>query len=136
MQAVGIKIVNEQALPLSTISYDAAARAVANSKADYLFYPAAGNLNATMARAMYDTGYKLKYARAHLRLRVRLHRGRRRAAAEGAVTWIRSLPTEEAGSQPGDRPRFVEWMGRAAPGVRPDTSPPTPGRRRRPSSTP
>ena len=34
---------------------------MANSKADYLFYPAAGNLNATMARAMYDTGYKLKY---------------------------------------------------------------------------
>ena len=119
MEAVGIKIVNEQALPLSTISYDAAARAVANSKADYLFYPAAGNLNSTMARAMYDTGYKLKYLELISGYGSDFIEVAGKPAAERAVTWIRSLPTEEGGSNP-ETARFVEWMGRVAPGVRPD----------------
>ena len=42
------------------------------------------------------------------------------AAAEGAVNFIRSVPNEEINSNPEGK-NFVEWMGRAAPGVSPDT---------------
>ena len=119
MEAVGIKIVLEQALPISTISYDAAARAVANSKADYLFYPAAGSLNVTMARAMYDTGYKLKHLELISGYGSDFIEVAGAAVAENAVTWIRSVPIEEKASN-AETARFVEWMGRAAPGVKPD----------------
>ena len=37
MEAAGIQIVNRQVLPVATLSFDSAARAVANSGADYLF---------------------------------------------------------------------------------------------------
>jgi ABC-type branched-subunit amino acid transport system substrate-binding protein len=119
MQAVGIKIVSEQAVPLSTLSYDAAARGVANSKADYVFYPAGGNLNASFARSMASAGYQpkfLEYLTAYGSNFVEVAG----AAAEGAVNFIRSIPNEEAGSNKGVS-QFIEWMGRAAPGVTPDT---------------
>ena len=119
MQAVGIKIVNEQALPLSTLSYDAAARGVANSKADYLFYPAAGNLNVTMARAMHDTGYKLKY-QEYITAYGSNFIPLAGAAAEGVVTWIRALPNEERGSN-AEQSAYLDWMTRVAPGITADT---------------
>jgi ABC-type branched-subunit amino acid transport system substrate-binding protein len=119
MEAVGIRIVLDRPVPLSTLSYDTHARAVANSKADYLFYPAAGNLNAAMARSMEDTGYKLKfgeYLTAYGSNFIELAG----SAAEGAVSFARALPTEEAASNP-EATAFVQWMGRVAPGVPADT---------------
>lgn len=119
MQAVGIKIVYEQAVPLSTLSYDAAARGVANSKADYLFYPAAGNLNVAMARAMYDTKYKLKYGE-YITAYGSDFVDVAGPAAEGVVTWIRALPSEEAGANAAQT-AFLQWMARVAPGIPADT---------------
>lgn len=118
MEAVGIKVVNEQALPLSTLSYDAAARAVANSKADYLLFPGNDSLSASMARAMAETGYKLKvseylptYGSKFIELAG--------AAAEGTVDWSRALPKEEAGPNP-EQNAFLQWMARSSPGVAAD----------------
>ena len=119
MQAVGIRIVNEQALPLSTLSFDAAARAVANSKADYLFFPANDSLDASMARSMADTGYKLKFGE-YLTAYGSRFIDLAGPAAEGATDWARSLPREEAASNP-EGSAFLEWMGRAAPGLPADT---------------
>jgi ABC-type branched-subunit amino acid transport system substrate-binding protein len=119
MEAVGIKVVNEQPLPLSTLSFDAAARGVANSKADYLFYPAAGNLNASMAKSMYGTGYKLKfpeYLTAYGSNFIELSG----PAAEGAVSFARALPNEEPNTNAAQT-AFLTWMNRAAPGVTADT---------------
>jgi ABC-type branched-subunit amino acid transport system substrate-binding protein len=115
MEAVGIRVVYENAVPLSTLSYDAAARGVANSKADYLFYPAAGNLNASMARSMKDSGYQPKFAE-YLTADGSNFIELAGDAAEGAVSWTRALPVEEAGSN-AELDTFLEWMGRAAPGV-------------------
>lgn len=119
MKAVGIEVVYEQAVPLSTLSYDAAARGVANSKADYLFYPAAGNLNASMARSMYETGYKLKvgeYLTAYGSNFIELAG----EAAEDGVSFSRALPSEEAGGNQ-EQSIYLEWMDRVAPGVPADT---------------
>jgi ABC-type branched-subunit amino acid transport system substrate-binding protein len=119
MEASGIKIVYDKAVPLSTLSYDEAARGVANSKADYLFYPAAGNLNTNMAKSMYDTGYKLKYGE-YLTAYGSDFIEAAGVAAEGAVSWSRALPREEAASNR-EATAFVSWMNRAAPGIAADT---------------
>ena len=119
MEAVGIKVVYDKAVPLSTLSYDEAARGVANSKADYLFYPAAGNLNASMAKSMYDTGYKLKYGE-YLTAYGSDFIDMAGPAAEGAVSWTRALPNEEPNTTP-EQTAFLTWMNRAAPGVAADT---------------
>ena len=68
---------------------------------------------------MYDTGYKLKQLELISGYGSDFIEVAGAAAAENAVTWIRSLPTEESGSNP-ETARFVEWMARVAPGVRPD----------------
>lgn len=115
MEAVGIRVVLDRPVPLSTLSYDTHARAVANSKADYLFYPAAGNLNAAMARSMHDTGYKLKfgeYLTAYGSNFIELAG----EAAEGNVAFSRALPAEEAAGNR-EATAFLEWMGRIAPGL-------------------
>jgi ABC-type branched-subunit amino acid transport system substrate-binding protein len=115
MEKAGLKIALVHELPLSTLSFDSAARKVANSGANYLFFIGDANSNAGMARAMADTGYKLKVSE----LLVFGYGGsfieRAGSASEGVSTWIRYLPTEEAGSTP-SLATFVEWMGRAAPG--------------------
>lgn len=119
MEAVGIKVVYDKPVPLSTLSYDEAARGVANSKADYLFYPAAGNLNASMAKSMYDTGYKLKYPEyltAYGSNFIELSG----QAAEGGISWARALPNEEPNTN-AEQTAFLTWMNRAAPGVTADT---------------
>lgn len=119
IQAAGIRVVDEQEVPLSTLSYDSAARRVANSKADYMFMVADASLGANMAQSLHDTGYELKfeeYLIAYASNFIELAG----PAAEGASTWIRSLPNEEAGSSP-EQSAFLEWMDRTAPGVVIDT---------------
>src|SRR5690606_37764714 len=62
MKAAGIQVVHEQGLPLSTLSYDSAARGVANSGADYLLFLADAGASASMAKSMAGTGHQLKSA--------------------------------------------------------------------------
>ncbi|HJR23918.1 MAG TPA: ABC transporter substrate-binding protein, partial [Acidimicrobiales bacterium] len=118
MEAVGIRVVHRQELPLSTLSYDAPARAVANSKADYFLFLGAGNLNTSMARALYDTGYKLKFSEFLTAYGSDFIEGAG-PGAEGVTSWTRSLPTEETGNA--QMKAFLEWMRRVAPGIPPDT---------------
>jgi ABC-type branched-subunit amino acid transport system substrate-binding protein len=114
MEAAGLKVVNRQELPVTTLSFDSAARAVANSKADYLFFLAAGQHDAAMARAMRDSGYTLKF-QEYLTGYGSNYSELAGSAAEGTTSWIRSLPTEEKGSNP-VLTAFVDWMTRIAPG--------------------
>ena len=114
MIASGIKVVHTGEVPLSTLSYDSAARAVANSGADYLLFLADGSISASMARSMHGTGYKgLKFA-DYLQAYGSAFPELAGPGAEGAISPIRSLPNEEQGSSP-EQTHFLEWMGRIAP---------------------
>jgi ABC-type branched-subunit amino acid transport system substrate-binding protein len=113
MEAVGIQVVLDTALPLSTLSYDSTARAVANSGADYLFFIYTAEASAAMAQSMADTGYKLKYSEyivAYGSSFIQLG-GK---AAEGATNWLFTLPNEDAGAV-AEQAAFLQWMGQIAP---------------------
>ena len=114
MIAAGIEVVAQIEVPLSTLSYDSAARQVANSGADYLFFLADGSISASMARSMYDTGYDgLKFAE-YLTAYGSKFPELAGPGAEGAVSTIRTLPNEDGGSTP-EQAAFLEWMQRIAP---------------------
>ena len=115
MEAAGLKIVQTQELPISTLSYDSAARSVANSGADYLFFIGDVNANGSMARSMADTGYPLKFAEYFTFAYGTEFTDLAGPAAEGAVSWLRTLPNEDA-SRNAEIAAFVEWMDRVAPG--------------------
>lgn len=115
MEAAGLEVVQVQELPLSTLSYDSAARSVANSGADYLFFIGDLNSNGSMARAMADTGYELRFAEYFAFSYGTEFVELAGPAAEGATTWLRTLPNEDAGRNP-EVAAFVEWMDRMAPG--------------------
>jgi ABC-type branched-subunit amino acid transport system substrate-binding protein len=119
MKAAGIQIVNEQSLPLSTLSYDSAARGVANSGADYLLFLADAGASASMAKSMHDTGYKLKFAE-YLTAYGSNFIDLAGAAAEGGVSWIRSLPNEEPNTTP-EQTAYLKWMAQTAPDAVADT---------------
>jgi ABC-type branched-subunit amino acid transport system substrate-binding protein len=115
MKAAGLQIVQVQELPLSTLSYDSAARSVANSGADYLFFIAPLDGDVAMAKSMADTGYKLKFAEYFVFAYGTNFVEQAGAAAEGTSTWLRALPNEDASSNK-EMAAFVEWMERVAPG--------------------
>jgi ABC-type branched-subunit amino acid transport system substrate-binding protein len=119
MEAVGIRVVNRQELPLSTLSYDAPARAVVNSGADYFLFLGASNLNSGMARSLRDAGAKLKFSEILTAYGTNFI-DEAGAGAEGTTSWTRSLPIEDGAGNP-QMKAFLEWMGRAAPDVAPDT---------------
>ena len=113
MEAAGIQVVLELAMPLSTLSFDSAARAVANSGADYLFVLHASGPSASMAQAMADTHYQPMFADyivAYGSNFIELAG----AAAEGAVSFIDTLPAEDGGAVP-EQAAFLEWMAQIAP---------------------
>jgi ABC-type branched-subunit amino acid transport system substrate-binding protein len=113
IEAAGIEVVSRQILPVTTLSFDSAARAVANSKAHYLFFLAASDHDAAMARAMRDTGYTPmfeEYLTGYGSNYVDLAG----AAAEGTTSWIRTLPAEDGGANP-EQAAFQEWMASTAP---------------------
>ncbi len=119
MEASGIKVVSRQILPVSTLSFDEAARVVANSEADYLFFLAAANHDAGMARSMRDSGYKLKfeeyltgYGSAYVDIAG--------SAAEGTTSWIRSLPKEDGSATNVELGAHLAWMARTSPDAKPD----------------
>jgi len=118
MEAAGIPVVSRQVLPVATLSFDSAARTVANSGADYLFFLAAENHDAAMARAMRDSGYELRFEE-YLTGYGDKYPAQAGPAAEGTSSWIRSLPNEDGGANP-EQAAFLEWMERVAPGTAPD----------------
>jgi ABC-type branched-subunit amino acid transport system substrate-binding protein len=115
MEAAGIKVVLQKELPLSTLSYDSAARAVANSHADYMWFVADVNGEASMARSVADTGYKLRFAEYFTFAYATPFTKLAGEAAEGTLAFLRSLPNEEASTNAELR-RFLEWMDRVAQG--------------------
>lgn len=117
--AAGIQVVHEQEVPLSTLSFDSAARAVANSGADYLLFVSDSSQSASMAKSMYDTGYKLKFAEyltAYGTNFIQLAG----PGAEGSTSWIRTLPNEEPGTS-AEQNALLSWMARTAPADKVDT---------------
>jgi ABC-type branched-subunit amino acid transport system substrate-binding protein len=120
IKAAGIQVVNEQPLPVSTLSYDSAARNVANSGADYMLFVGTVDANISMSQSLTDTGYKLKWPEYFIFSYETTFLAGAKANAEGAVTFIRYLPNEE-GAKNAESARFVEWMGRIAPGEAPDS---------------
>jgi hypothetical protein len=119
MEAAGIRVVSRQELPLSTLSFDAAARAVANSKADYFLFLAAGSLNTSMARSLHDTGYKPKFTDILTAYGSDFIEGAGVDAAEGVTSWSRALPFEERATNQ-ELDTFLTWMARTAPTIAPD----------------
>lgn len=115
MEAAGIEVVLQKELPLSTLSYDSTARAVANSGANYLWFIADVNGEAAMARAMAGTDHDVRFAEYYNFAYGTPFAELAGPAAEGTVAFIRSLPNEEA-SRNEELGRFVSWMGRVAPG--------------------
>lgn len=114
MEAAGMTIVSVQELPLSTLSYDPAARGVAKSGADYLFFIGDTHGNAAMAKAMADTGYHLNTAEYLTFAYGTSFIEQAGAAANGAVTWLRVLPNEDAGGNE-EVATYLQWMARVAP---------------------
>ena len=120
MQAAGIQVVNEQELPLSTLSFDPAARAVANSGADYVYFLGAANLNSSFAQSMANTGYKLKFEEFVSAYDSDFVSEVGPAAdEEPVVNWIRFIPDEERASNP-MTDQYLRWMAQTAPGVQHD----------------
>jgi branched-chain amino acid transport system substrate-binding protein len=117
MEAAGLQIVHVNELSLATLSFDAAARAAANSGANYLWFIADTSGQAKMARSVHDTGHKWLFKEfSYTTYGTEFIELTGSAAAEGATSWIRSLPTEEAASNEA-MAGYVEWMSRVAPGL-------------------
>jgi ABC-type branched-subunit amino acid transport system substrate-binding protein len=119
MEAAGIEVVLNQEVPLTTLSFDSAARAVVNSGADYLLFVSDSGQSASMARSMHDTGYELRfeeYLTAYGSNFIELAG----EAAEGTSSWTRTLPNEDAGSN-AEQAAFLQWMDQTAPGTPVDT---------------
>lgn len=119
MRAAGIEVVLEQGLPLSTLSYDSTARAVANSGAQYLLFFHADSPSASMAQSMEDTGHVLQfeeYITGYGSNFVELAG----PAAEGTSAWLYALPAED-GAIVAEQGNFLEWMAQTAPDASLDT---------------
>lgn len=117
MEAAGLRVVHVNELPLTTLSYDSAARAAANSGADYLWFVADTNGQASMARSVDETGYQWKVKEfSYTTYGTNFIELAGRKAAEGVTSWLRSLPTEEAASNRA-MAEYVAWMDRVARGT-------------------
>lgn len=118
MEAAGIQVVLQHEYPLSTLSFDSAARAVANSGADYLLFLSDAGQSASMASAMAGTEHQVRFAEyvtAYGSNFIELAG----EGAEGAISWTRTLPNEEPNNP--EQQAFLEWMDQTAPGVVRDT---------------
>ena len=113
IRAAGMNIVSEQALPLSTLNYDSAARGVANSHADYMLFLGGYEQNSSMATSMAGTGYKLKFADYYTTYGTKFI-DQAGSAAEGAISFSFALPVEDGGANP-EQAKFLQWMQQTAP---------------------
>lgn len=120
MEASGIHIAHYLEVPLSTLSWDAPARAVANSGADFLLFIYDPGTSAAMARALEATGYDgLKFAEyitAYGSDFIDLGG----AATEGSIGFTRTAPNEDAVPTP-TQAAFLRWMAQVTPGSKTDT---------------
>jgi ABC-type branched-subunit amino acid transport system substrate-binding protein len=114
MQAAGIQVVLDLAVPLTTLSWDSTARAVANSGADYLFYVYEQGASAAMARAVDDIGLELKYEEYIVAYGSQFIDLAGPAAAEGTSSWIDTLPIEDGGAL-AEQAAYMTWMRRTSP---------------------
>lgn len=114
MEAAGIQVVLQQELPISTLSYDSTARAVANSGANYLWFIGDINAEAAMARAMADIDHQVQFAEYFNFAYGTPFAELAGSAAEGTIAYLRSLPNEEAGTN-AELAAFLEWMDQTAP---------------------
>lgn len=119
LRASGIEVVLDLPIPLTTLSYDSTARSVANSGADYLVFVHASAPSAAMAKAMADTGHKLKFGEYLIAYGSNFAE-LAGSAGEGAVTWITWLPREDGGTVP-EQKLFLQWMQRTSPDAFQDT---------------
>jgi ABC-type branched-subunit amino acid transport system substrate-binding protein len=113
MEAAGLRVTSVQELPISTLSFDSTARGVASSGADHLFFIGDASSNASMARSMADTGYRTRFAEYFTFVYGTDFIEAAGPAAEGATTWLRTLPNEEADRNE-EVARYLEWMDRIA----------------------
>lgn len=120
MEASGIKIVNFQELPLSTLSFDAPARGVANSGADYLLFIYDPGNSAAMAKSLQGTGYKglkfAEYVTAYGSKFIEVGG----PATEKAVGFVRTAPNEDPNPTP-NQALFLKWMSQIEPRYSRDT---------------
>lgn len=119
LEAAGLEVVLVHELPLSTLSYDSAARRVADSGADYMIFISSVDGNAAMARSMSGIDHGVTYPEYYSFAYPDLVENAGAEAAEGAVTWLRTRPNFDADINP-ETAAFVEWMERIAPGIVPD----------------
>lgn len=118
LEAAGIQVVSDQALPLSTLSYDSAARAVANSGADYMLFLGGYEQNSNMAISTAGTGYHLEFAEYYTTYATKFVQ-QAGTAGEGATSWTYALPAEDGGANP-EQAKFLQWLSQIAPGTAPD----------------
>lgn len=119
VKAAGIEVVADIELPLSTLNYDSAARSVANSGAQYMFFIHDPGASASMSQSLDGIDYDLafeEYLTAYGSDFIELAG----AAGEGDTSWIRTLPQEEAGSN-AELDLYLQWLGRVAPSAVADT---------------
>jgi ABC-type branched-subunit amino acid transport system substrate-binding protein len=116
MKAASLQVALVQEIPLSQLSYDSTARAVANSGADYLFFIGDDHSDASMARSMADSGYKTKFADYFSFAYQTSYIEEAGAAAEGTTTWLRYLPNDDAPKNK-ELATFLKWMDRVSPGA-------------------
>ncbi len=114
MEASGIQIVDVQELPLSTLNYDAAARGAVNSGANFLWFVGDQNSIVSMAQSVEDTGHEFAFFEILSFAYGSQFVQSAGPAAEGVMSWLRTVPNEEAGSNE-ETARFNEWMERIAP---------------------
>lgn len=114
MEDAGIQIVDVQELPLSTLNYDAAARGAVNSGANFLWFIGDQNSIVSMAQSVEDTGHEFTFFEILSFAYGSQFVQSAGPAAEGVISWLRTLPNEEAGSNE-ETARFNEWMERIAP---------------------
>jgi ABC-type branched-subunit amino acid transport system substrate-binding protein len=118
LEASGIKVVKRIELSPTQFSYDATAREVAASGADFMFFLHELNAASAMARALAPTPNSLKfpmysafsYGNGFLKLAG--------SAAEGAVTLLPFVPYEEAAANPPTQ-ELMRWIQQVAPGEAP-----------------
>lgn len=115
VEAAGIEVVLVKEAPLSTLNWDSAARAVANSKADLMVFIADTGANASMARSLAGVDHDLEFPDYFTLAYETSFIDQAGPAAEGATTWLRTLPNTDASSNE-QVALFIEWMDRAAPG--------------------
>ena len=112
---------NEQELPLSTLSFDSAGPRRGQQQGRLPLLPRRRRARAP-SMAQVDGRHRLQaeVRRSTSPPTARTSSSSPATAAEGAMSWIRSLP-ERGGGGNAEQAAFLEWMDRTAPGVAADT---------------